>query len=73
MDMTRTPKLDEIFTSLESKFQKNAEAKSVEKNLLHVTACTLDVARPLIDIIEGVNSGWLSPADAKDRAIDALT
>ena len=72
-DMTRTPKLDEIFTSSESKFQKNAEAKSVEKDLLHVTACTLDVARPLIDIIEGVNSGWLSPADAKDRAIDALT
>ena len=44
-DMTRTPK-------------KNAEAKSVEKDLLHVTACTLDVARRLIDIIQRVNSGW---------------
>ena len=72
-DLTRTPKLDEIFTSTESRFQKNTEAKGVDKDLLHVTACTLDVARPLLDLIEGVNSGSLTLENIKDRAFDALT
>ena len=71
--MTRTPKLDEIFTAAESKFQKHGEAKNTEKDLLHIIACTLDVVRPLVDIIEGVNRGQLTPADVKERAIDALS
>ena len=33
-DTTRVPKLDEIFTSSESKFQRNTEAKAVEKDLI---------------------------------------
>ncbi len=72
-DLTRTPKLDEIFTAAESKFQKHGEAKNTEKGLLHIIACTLDVVRPLVDIIEGVNRGQLTPADVKERAIDALS
>ncbi len=71
-DLTRTPKLDEIFTASESKFMKNGEAKTVEKDLLHITACSLDVTRPLIDLIEGVTSGELTPDEVKERAVDAL-
>ena len=36
-DATRTPKLDEIFTCSESKFQRNLEGKAIEKDLLQIT------------------------------------
>ena len=71
-DTTRVPKLDEIFQSSESKFHKNTEAKAVEKDLLHISACTLDVARPLMTLIEGVKTGDLTPEDVEGHAIDAL-
>ncbi len=54
----------------ESKFQKHGVAKSIEKDLLHIQDCTLDVVRPLLDIIEGVNSGQLTPPDVKEQAAD---
>ena len=71
-DTTRVQKLDEIFTSSESKFQKNTEAKAVEKDLLHISACTLDVARPLVALIESLNTGDFTPEEVKGHAIDAL-
>ena len=71
-DTTRVPKLDEIFTSSESKFQKNSEAKAVEKDLLHISACTLDVARPLLALIEGVQKKELTPEDVLSHANDTL-
>ena len=71
-DTTRVQKLDEIFTSSESKFQKNTEAKAVEKDLLHISACTLDVARPLVALIESLNTGDFTPEEVKGKAIDAL-
>ncbi len=72
-DFTCIPRLDDIFIASESKFQKHGEAKSVESDLLHITTCTLDVIRPLVGIIEGVNSGELTPADLQERAVDALS
>ena len=72
-DTTRVPKLDEIFTSSESKFQKNTEAKAVEKDLLHISACTLDVARPLLTLVEGLLSGGITAEDVLTHANDALT
>ena len=52
MDVTRVPKLDEIFTSSESKVQKHPEAKAVKKDLLHIQACSLEVVSPLLEINE---------------------
>ena len=71
-DSTRVPKLDEIFTSSESRFQKNTEAKTVERDLLHIQACTLDAARPLVDLIEGMERNQFTPEEVKSRAIDTL-
>ena len=66
--LTRTPKLDEIFTASEYRFQKNTEARAVERDLFQITTCTLDVARPLLDLIEGVNSEEFTLEDAKEKA-----
>ena len=70
--LTRTPKVDEIFTSSESRFPKNTDAKAIEKDLSHISTCTLDAVRPLLDLIEGVNSGEFTPEDVKIKAVDTL-
>ena len=70
--LTRTPKVDEIFTSSESRFPKNTEAKAIEKDLSHISTCTLDAARPLLDLIEGVNSGEFTLEDVKVKAVNTL-
>ena len=70
--LTRTPKVDEIFTSSESRFPKNTDTKAIEKDLSHISTCTLDAARPLLDLIEGVNSGEFTLEDVKIKAVDTL-
>lgn len=70
-DVTRVPKLDETFTASESKFHKNIEAKATE-DLVHIQACCLDVVRPLVNLIEGLDQGQFTPKDVKDCALDAL-
>ncbi len=72
-DATCTPKLDEIFTSSESKFQRNLEGKAIEKDLLQITAYMLDAVGPLLSLIEGVKEGEFSPSGAKDLAVNALS
>ncbi len=71
-DVTRVPKLDEILKSSESKSQKHSEAKAVEKDLIQIQSCSLDVARPPIDLIEGLDNDRLAPEGVRNRAIDAL-
>ena len=68
----KTPKLDDLFTSAESKFTKDTEARAFEKDLVNTQGFLLDAARPLISMLEGAKSGNLSLTEVEEITKDAL-
>lgn len=70
--VTRTPKIDELFTSQDSKFNKDSEAKQIDKDILSIQGYALDVALPLMALLGEVDGGTLNLADVKVIAKDAL-
>ena len=71
---SKTPKLDEIFSSADSNFSKSAEAKQTDKELLQLQGYVQDVSRPLLALTEAASdkSSNLSEEDVKVAAADTL-
>ena len=71
---TKTPKLDEIFSSSESLFAMSTEAKQTDKDILQLQKYTLDVVTPLLCLMEAVldDSKQVSWEDFKMASTDAL-
>ena len=70
--VTRTPKIDKLFTSQDSKFNKDSEAKQIDKDILSTQGYALDVALPLMALLGEVDGGTLNLTDVKGIAKDAL-
>ena len=71
--MTWTPKVDDIFALLDSKFMKSAEARQMDKDLLQSQGYLLDAVRPLAHLLVGTRpEGLMDLKEAKQAVSDAL-
>ena len=54
MPLTRCPRVDAIFKAPESRFAKNTEGKALDTELMKVQAYILDVAPPILELLQAL-------------------
>lgn len=69
---TRCPRVDAVFKTPESRFSKNVEGKSLDNDFMKIQAFMLDVASPLTELLQGLESGVDLPRPPEEALQDAL-